>query len=141
MHTAWGSFSYNQEEDALRVTVKPASGRLPRSADLGFDQLKPDSAVVTMRWEKVAVPFKVVVNVKEVVEASLRKQMRGLVQYTWDGWDDAATYLADNKMNLNEARAKYEDKSIQNEERFENLMTKVKGLDALGRKDEATSGT
>ena len=23
MHTAWGSFSYNQAEDALRVTVKP----------------------------------------------------------------------------------------------------------------------
>jgi tetratricopeptide (TPR) repeat protein len=41
-------------------------------------------------------------------------------------------------MNLNEALTDA-DKSIQNEERFENLMTKAQILDALGRKDEATS--
>ena len=138
MHTAWGSFSYDQAEDALRVTVKPETAEFHDALVYDFDQLKPDSAVVTMRWDKVAVPFKVTVNVNEVVEASLQKQMRGLVQYTWDAWDDAATYLVDNKMNLNEALT-YADKSIQNEERFENLMTKAKILDALGRKDEATT--
>jgi tetratricopeptide (TPR) repeat protein len=138
MHTAWGSFSYDQAEDALRVTVKPETAEFHDALAYDFDQLKPDSAVVTMRWDKVAVPFKVAVNVNEVVEASLQKQMRGLVQYTWDAWDDAATYLVDNKMNLNEALT-YADKSIQNEERFENLMTKAKILDALGRKDEATT--
>ena len=138
MHTAWGSFSYNQAEDVLRVTVKPETAEFHDALVYDFDQLKPDSAVVTMRWDRVAVPFKVAVNVNEVVEASLQKQMRGLVQYTWDAWDDAATYMADNKMNLNEALT-YEDKSIQNEERFENLMSKAKILDALGRKDEATA--
>ena len=46
---------------------------------------------MTMRWDKTAVPFKVAVNVNEVVEQSLRKQLRGLVQYGWDGWNDAAT--------------------------------------------------
>jgi len=40
-------------------------------------------------------------------------------------------------MDLNEA-LKYEDKSIQNEERFENLMTKSRILDAMGQKDQAT---
>jgi len=115
----------------LRVTVKPETAEFHDALAYDFDQLKPDSAVVTMRWDKVAVPFKVAVNVNEVVEASLQKQMRGLVQYTWDAWDDAATYLVDNKMNLNEALT-YADKSIQNEERFENLMTKAKILDALG---------
>jgi tetratricopeptide (TPR) repeat protein len=122
----------------LRVTVKPETAEFHDALAYDFDQLKPDSAVVTMRWDKVAVPFKVTVNVNEVVEASLQKQMRGLVQYTWDAWDDAAAYLVDNKMDLNEALT-YADKSIQNEERFENLMTKAKILDALGRKDEATT--
>ncbi len=138
MSTAWGSFSYKQAEDALRVTVKPETAEFHDALLYDFDQLKPDSAVVTMSWDKVAVPFKVAVNVNEVVEASLQKQMRGLVQYTWDAWNDAATYLADNKVNLNEALAD-EDKSIQNEQRFENLMEKSKILDALGRKDEATT--
>ena len=55
MHTAWGSFSYNQEEDALRVTVKPEAAEFHEALAYDFDQLKPDSAVVTMRWDKVAV--------------------------------------------------------------------------------------
>src|ERR1039457_1205072 len=118
MNTAWGSFSYNQAEDALRVTVKPEAAEFHDALVYDFDQLKPDSAVVTTRWDKVAVPFKVAVNVNEVVEASLQKQMRGLVQYTWDAWDDAAAYLVDNKMDLNEALT-YADKSIQNEERLD----------------------
>jgi len=137
MHTAWGSFSYDQAEDALRITVKPGTTDLHNALAYDFDQLQPDSAVVTMSWDKVAVPFKVAVNLNQTVEASLHNQLRGLPQYTWDAWDDAATYMVDNKMDLNEA-LKYEDKSIQNEERFENLMTKSRILDAMGQKDQAT---
>ncbi len=138
MHTAWGSFSYNQAEDALRVTVKPQPTEMHNALLYDFDQLKPDSAVVVMSWDKVAVPFKVSVNVNEIVESSLHKQLRGLSQYTWDGWDDAATYLVDNKIGLPEA-LKYEDNSIKNEERFENLMTKSRILDAMGQTQEASA--
>ncbi len=137
MHTAWGSFSYDEKEDALRVTVKPGTTDLHNALAYDFDQLQPDSTVVTMSWDKVAVPFKVAVNLPQTVEASLHNQLRGLSQYTWDAWDDAATYLVDNKMDLNEA-LKDVDKSIQNEERFENLMTKSRILDAMGQKDQAT---
>jgi len=136
MHTAWGSFSYDQGEDALRVTVKPQATDLHNALAYDFDQVQPDSTVVTMSWDKVAAPFKVAVNLQQTVEASLHNQLRGLSQYTWDAWDDAATYMVDNKMDLNEA-LKYEDKSIQNEERFENLMTKSRILDAIGQKEQA----
>jgi tetratricopeptide (TPR) repeat protein len=137
MHTAWGSFSYDQKEDVLRVTVKPQATELHNALVYDFDKLEPDSTVVTMSWDKVAAPFKVAVNLPQTVEASLHNQLRGLSQYTWDAWDDAATYLVDNKMDLNQA-LQYEDKSIQNEERFENLMTKSRILDAMGQKDQAT---
>jgi len=136
MHTAWGSFSYDQKEDALRVTVKPEATDLHNALVYDFDKLEPSSTVVTMSWDKVAVPFKIAVNLQETVEASLHNQLRGLAQYTWDAWNDAATYMVDNKMDLNEA-LKYDDKSIQNEERFENLMTKSRILDAMGEKDQA----
>ncbi len=138
MHTAWGSFSYNQAEDALRVTVKPQPAEFHNALAYDFDQLQPDSAVIVMSWDKLAVPFKVSVNVNQVVEASLHKQLRGLSQYTWDAWDDAATYLVDNKMDLNEA-LKYENNSIQNEERFENLMTKSRILEAMGKTTEGAA--
>ncbi len=137
MNAAWGSFTYNQAEDALRVTVKPAPTDFHEALTYDFDNLKPDSTVVTLRWEKLAVPFTVGVNVHEVVEDSLHKQLRGLPQYTWEGWDDSANYLLSEKTDLDEA-LKYSNQSIQVEERYDNLMTKSRVLDALGRKDEAT---
>ncbi len=134
--TSWGSFSYKQDMDALRVTVKPQAADVHDALTYDFDDVKPDSAVVTMRWEKVAVPFKVQVNVNEIVTAAIHRQLYGLNQYYWEGWDDAAQYFLVNKINLDEA-LKYEDQSIQSEERYDNLMNKSKILDAMGRKQDA----
>jgi Protein of unknown function (DUF2911) len=133
----WGSFSYKQDEDALRVTVKPQTAELHDALAYDFDDLKPDSAVVTLRWDKVAVPFKVAVNVNDLVTASIRRQVHGLNQYYWEGWDDAAGYFLANKINLDEA-LKDEDQSIQAEERFDNLLNKSRILETMGRKDDAT---
>jgi hypothetical protein len=137
MSTAWGSFSYKQDEDALRVTVKPQTAEFHDALTYDFDDVKPDSTVVTLRWEKVAVPFKVAVKVNDILEASLHQQMRGLNQYYWESWDDVATYFLTTKTNLDEA-LKDEDHSIQAEERYDNLMNKSRILEAMGRKDDAT---
>lgn len=135
---AWGSFSYKQDADALRVTVKPQTAELHDALAYDFDDLKPDSAAVTLRWDKVAVPFKVAVNVNDIVTASIRRQAYGINQYYWEGWDDAAGYFLANKINLDEA-LKDEDQSIQAEERYDNLLNKSKILDAMGRKDDAVA--
>ena len=84
------------------------------------------------------MPFKVGVNTHEIVAQNLHNQLRGLAQYSWDGWDDGANYLLQEKIDLDEA-LKYCDKSIQNEARYDNFMTKSRVLDALNRKDEATT--
>jgi Protein of unknown function (DUF2911) len=136
--TSWGSFTYKQEEDALRVTVKPQATELHDALAYDFDDLKPDSAVITMRWEKVAVPFKVAVKVNDIVQARMHQQLRGFAQYYWEGWDDAAGYLLANKTNLEEA-LKDEDQSILIEERFDNLLDKSRVLEAMGRRDESVA--
>ncbi|HLX86449.1 MAG TPA: DUF2911 domain-containing protein [Terriglobales bacterium] len=134
--TSWGSFTYDQAEDALRVTVKPKSADMHNALTYDFDDVQKDSAVVTMEWEKVAVPFKVSVDVNAIVQASVKKQLRNLSQYTWQSWDDAANYLLTEKIDPDDA-LKYADKSIENEDRFENEITKSKALTALNRKDDA----
>jgi tetratricopeptide (TPR) repeat protein len=138
MANAWGSFSYDQKEDALRVNVKPQGTAFHEALTYEFDQPTADSAVAMLSWDKVAVPFKIAVNVHEAVERSLQKQMRGIAQYTWDGWDDAANYWINEKTNYEEA-LKDSDQSIAVERRFENLMTKSKALEGLGKKTEAAS--
>jgi len=134
--TSWGSFTYDQAEDALRVTVKPRAADMHDALTYDFDQLQPDSAVVELEWEKVAVPFKVSVDVHDITQASLKKQLRNLSQYTWMSWDDAANYLLTEKIALDDALT-YANKSIQTEDRYDNEMTKSKVLTALNRKDDA----
>lgn len=136
--TAWGSFTYNQSEDALRINVKPAAAEMKEALAYEVDDVTPTSAVIALRWEKLAVPFRVEVSTNEIVAQNLHAQLRGLSQYTWDGWDDAATYFLTHKYNLEEA-LKYEDRSIGVEERYDNLMNKSRILDAMNRKDDATT--
>ena len=134
--TSWGSFSYDQKEDALRVTVKPAAEESFDALTYTFDDVKPDSALVTLRWEKVAVPFRVGFDVKETTLNSIRNQLRSVGGFTWIGYDEAANWCLDGNYNLEEA-LKWEDTSIQGEDRFENWETKARILAAMGKKDES----
>jgi len=134
--TSWGSFTYDKAEDALRVDVKPRAADMHEALTYDFDEVKPDSTVVVMQWEKVAVPFTVGVDVHDIVEASLKTQLRGLTQYTWISWDDAANYLLAEKVDFPDALT-YSNKSIENEDRYDNELTKSKVLLAMGRKDDA----
>jgi len=138
--TAWGAFTYKPEEDVLRVTVKPTASEFHDALVYDFDQLTPDSALVTLRWDKLAVPVRVAVNVLQTVEASLDKQFRGIVQYTWVSYNDAANYFLDAKADL-PVGLKYADRSIEIEERYDNLMTKSRILAAMGKADEAQKVT
>ena len=134
--TSWGSFSYDEKEDALRIPVQPAAAEMHEALTYDFDDLKPDSAVVTMRWEKVAVPFRVSVDVKETTLAQIRRDLRSVPGFTWQGYNDAATWCLENKTNYDEA-LKWIDTSIQGEERFANLETKSKLLAVTGKTAEA----
>jgi tetratricopeptide (TPR) repeat protein len=134
--TSWGSFTYDPAEDALRVTVKSKPADMHNALTFDFAQLQPDSALIELEWEKVAVPFKVSVDVHDLVVASLKKQLRNQSQYTWMSWNDAASYLLTDKIALDVALT-YADKSIENEDRFENELTKSRVLVALNRNEEA----
>ena len=134
--TSWGSFTYDEKEDALRVTVHPQAAEMRDALTYDFDDPTANSVTVTLRWEKVAVAFKVEANTPELVQASLRNQLRGRAKYEWAPWDEAANYLLDNKLSPEEALADAKE-SIQVEERFENLITEARALDLLNRKEEA----
>lgn len=135
MSTAWGSYTYDQKEDALRVTVKPRTAEMEEALEYEFEDLKEDSATMTLKWEKIAVPVKIAVPPDATI-ANIRGQMRGRAQYEWQAPMQAANYCLTHKVNLDEA-LKWVNLSIQNEERFENLTTKADLLKAMNKADEA----
>lgn len=136
--TSWGSFSYDEKEDALRVTVKPQSGEYQEALEYTFDDVKPESAAATLRWAKVVVPFHISVDNNTIVYHSIQNQLRSTGGFSWAGYDEAATWLLDANKDLDQA-LKWEDHSILLEERFENLMTKSQILAAQGKAQEAAA--
>jgi len=97
-----------------------------------IDHLHPDSAVVALEWENLRVPFQVGVDTHAIVQAALKRQLRGQERYVWMSWDDAANYLLREKIALDDALA-YADHSISIEDRFDNELTKSNVLAALNR--------
>ncbi len=58
-NSSWGSFSYNQEEDALRVKVTPVAAPFQEWLTYGFEDLAGKSATAFLHWEQLRVPFKI----------------------------------------------------------------------------------
>jgi len=135
---AWGSFSYDSSEDALRIHATPAPGNMHERLTYTFDDPTDDGVVATLRWEKLAVPFTIEMDSKVVVVDSLRQQLRGLGRFFWQPWSQAAAWCAANKVNLEEASA-WADQSIGLNENFTNLRVKAALLGLRGDQRGADS--
>src|SRR5881392_1850316 len=136
-NTAWGSYSYKQDEDALRVNVKPRPlAEMKEALEFEFEDFKPESTAVTLKWEKLGVPFTVSIKDSDQTLQNIRAQLKGRGQFTWQALDEGAQFCLTRKINLDEA-LRWADASVQNEERFDNLSTKADILKASNRPDEA----
>jgi TolA-binding protein len=89
----WGTYNYDQSEDAARVTVTPQTmnDNQERMA-FTFDDLTSNSATASLRWEKLRVPFKIEVDVPTTVRASLKNELRGGKHWNGDAWASAARF-------------------------------------------------
>ena len=128
---AWGSFTYDEKEDALRVPAKPQPADFQERLSYTFDEPTDGSVDVSLRWEKVRVPFRVEVDTPSVVMASIRKELRDLPRFSWQGWNQAAAYAQRSKTNVDEAMT-WADRSIGMQENFNNLRTKAGLLELKG---------
>jgi hypothetical protein len=132
----WGSFNYDPAKDTLRVKVKPEWGAMNKEwLEYWIDPVKPNSADVNIRWEKVHVKFNVEVP---DVEAVWRGKAEALMSANPTNevlpLQVAGGYANDDKWD--EALV-WADKSIKVKETFRNLSTKAQILYLAGKKDEA----
>ena len=102
--TSWGSFFYNEAEDALRVTVKTAA--LNESVErlkYEFMDQTENSAVVALIWEKLKIPFKIEVDYVKTQIESFRRELRSGEGFGPDVWVQAANFCVEHNTNLDEA--------------------------------------
>lgn len=101
---AWGSFYYREEDDVVRVTVKPVV--LDKSVErlkYEFIDHKENSCVIAMQWEKLSVPFKIEVDVDNLVLERLRQQLISAKGFVSGNNLQASQYFFMKNSNMEEA--------------------------------------
>ncbi len=136
MADAWGSFSYDEAEDALRVEVAPRPGRGEERLSYRFDDPTNTTTTLVMAWADLELPLRIEVDTPEVVLANMLRELRGLPRFFWDGWNQIAAYALRHGVHLGDALG-WVDRSIAIDRNGTNLGTKAALLTALGRTDEA----
>lgn len=102
--SAWGSFFYEEKYDALRVTVKPVM--LEKSVEwlkYEFIEQREKYCVVALQWEKLSVPFKIEVDVDNIVINRLREQVIGQKGFNNLNLVAASNYLLNKNIDLEDA--------------------------------------
>ncbi len=139
--TSWGSFFYDEKEDALRVKVKPVK------TDGSVEWLKYEflnqtdsSATIALMWEKWMIPFSVRADYISTQMEMFRNELRTNKGFTWNAWNQAADFAEKHNVHLQEALS-WADYSISGvfvgEKNFVTLSTKAAILGKLNRVAEA----
>ena len=134
--TSWGSFSYDEAEDALRVEVEPRAAEFAEWLGYGFDDLGADGATAYLHWEKVKVPFRVEADTPELVVANAANELRSRAGFQWQGWATAASYALQNDVHLEKA-TEWAAQAVQRQENGRTLGLQAILLSRQGRGDEA----
>jgi tetratricopeptide (TPR) repeat protein len=140
---AWGSFYYNEDEDVLRVKVRPQPiEKSVENLKYEFSNQTLNSAVITLLWEKLSIPFKVEVDyLKQQFDAFVTESQnpRGL---TSQGLNIAASWCLQNNYQLEKglewATLATSPNFPGDPTSFTAFSTKAGILDKLGKVDEAS---
>ncbi len=139
VNNEWGSFKYDEKQDALRVSVKPEKEEFLETMTIDFENVKSTSAEIVIGWDKIRVPL--TVDVGDVVGRTLVNIRAELAAAKADDFRtpaQAAGWVLNSKLTANyEEAIKWADSSIKIRETFGNLNTKARLLGGLNKKAEA----
>ncbi len=139
--TSWGSYYYNEKEDALRVKVKPVAS--PASVEwlkYEFQNQTENAATVALQWEKQVIPFRVETDYVKDQLASFRNELRTERGFHYLSWQQAAQWCLQRNVNLEQALQWADSASgptFGGDRVFQTRATKAQILEKLGRTEEA----
>ena len=135
-NTAWGSFFYNDKQDALRITVKQQQLAQPVEwLKYEFINQTANTAIIALMWEKWMFPFTVEVDVNKAQLAIFRNELKSDKGLESKAWLQAAAWCADNNTNLEEA-SQWAEYAINGkyvgEKNFSTLSAKARIVSLMG---------
>lgn len=100
--SSWGSFWYDESEDALRVDTKMMDSPFTNVLTYQFIDLSLNSGKLALMWESKQIPITIGTD-QEVILTSFRNELRGMAGFGWQGPLSAAVYCLNNNINHEEA--------------------------------------
>lgn len=139
--TAWGSYFYQEKEDALRVQVTPENAEFHEWLTYEFVDRQPESAVLNLNWENKRVPLRIEVQgLNDLYVSTFEKELQGSSGFNFQNWSAAAGFLSQRNYRLDKA-LEWADAAISapffGVENFNTLQSKAMVLTAMGKADEA----
>ncbi len=143
--SSWGSYFYNDIEDALRIKVKSIpSNNSVEYLKYEFTNQTENSATIALLWEKMMIPFKIEVDYINTQLQAFRNELRGERSFNpgWQSYQQAAQFTIDRNISLDEG-LKWSNQAINDpfvgEINFITLSTQAQILSKLGRNLQADS--
>ncbi len=138
---AWGSFFYEESEDALRVKVKPHKHEYREYLTYEFLDRKPESATAELQWEDLAIGWNIKVEgIHDIYISRLKHDLTNSPSFDFHAFSIAAQYTVQSKQNLDQG-LKWAEAAISmpgiGQANFNTLSTKAQVLMAMGRTDDA----
>ena len=130
MADAWGSFSYDESEDVVRVQVNSEDHSATERLTYTFDNPEAGSVDLALTWENKRVPVHLEVDLDITLVTRAAEDLRSLPRFSWQGWNQAAA-VAVQASDLDQATT-WVDRSITMNRNFSNLQTKAQILQSQG---------
>jgi hypothetical protein len=139
--TAWGSFFYEEKDDALRVKVKPRKHDYREWLTYEFTERGADSAQAELQWEDLSAAWRISVDgIQSLYISRMSEELRNVTGFQWAAYVNAIQYCLQAKTGYEQALEWAEialTRPFVGERNFTTLRTKGLVLERLGRTEEA----
>ena len=138
---AWGSFFYDDKDDALRVKVKPHKHEYREWLTYEFTTRRPEEATAELQWEELSVPWTIKVpNANDIYVSRLKQELNSVPGFMPQGYDAAAQFCVQANTHLDQA-LEWADAAISmpyiGETSFNTLNVKAMVLSKMNKGEEA----
>lgn len=133
----WGSFNYEESDDALRVKITTTEVPQTNLLTFRFPEVDKESAVCELAWEKKGFPFSIAANTHEVALRHMREELGQSKGFVWQTYDIAANYCLDNDVDLDQGMAWIDRGILFFGGNFTMYNTKAKLLEKVDKQKEA----
>src|SRR5687768_11917896 len=121
---SWGSFFYEPDRDQVRAKIQLRNHDMTELLTYDFINLTKNTADLVLNWEKKQFPVRIEFAVDEIVMANAVEELKGPVGFNWQGYNSAANYALQNKVNQDMA-VKWADQAIATNKNFNTLTVKA----------------